>query len=114
MKRDEKVYLLHALEAAEKAVEYTSNKDRQAIHEDEMLVLALVRLLEIIGEAANYVSAEFQSKHPEIPWNHMIGMRKRLIHGYFDINYVIVWNKITEDLPSLIDKLREVVGKEER
>ena len=113
MKRDDNVYLLHALEAAEKAVDYTIDKEREAIYEDEMLALALVRLLEIVGEAANYVSTEFQSKHPEIPWTHMIGMRNRLIHGYFDINYTIVWKTITEDLPPLIDKLRDLIKKEE-
>ena len=74
---------------------------REELGADEMLSLSLVRLLEIIGEAANGVSTDFREKRPQIPWKKMIGLRNRLIHGYFDINLDIVWDTVVEDLPPL-------------
>lgn len=64
-----------------------------------MLALSLVRLLEIIGEAANNVSEGFRSEHPDIPWRKVVGIRKRLIHGYFDLDLDIVWDTVRKDLP---------------
>ncbi len=72
-----------------------------------MLSLALVRLLEVIGEAARGISPEFREKHAKIPWKQMMGMRNRLIHGYYDINLDIVWETITKDLPPLIAQLEK-------
>lgn len=85
MQRDDTVYIQNILDAARKAISFVQNKTRE-VDADEMLALSLVRLLEVIGEAATNVSADFQDNHPKIPWKKMIGMRNRLIHGYFDIN----------------------------
>lgn len=90
-------------------MEISGRIDRGDLDSDEIYGLALVRLLEIIGEAANLLSAEFQEDNPEVPWKHMISMRNRLIHGYFDINYDIVWDTVKTDLPSLISTLRKVL-----
>ncbi|MGC8552886.1 MAG: DUF86 domain-containing protein, partial [Phycisphaerae bacterium] len=65
------------------------------------LCLALTRLLEIIGEAARGLSAHTRHNHPEVPWAKMIGMRDRLVHGYYDINLDIVWQTVTTDLPTV-------------
>ena len=73
-----------------------------------MLSLALVRLLEIIGEAARGVSASLREKHPEVAWSQMSGMRDRLIHGYFDVNLDVVWRTVTEDLRPLIAELENI------
>jgi uncharacterized protein with HEPN domain len=109
MKRDDHVYIKHAFDAAEKIISYTSGKARADLDKDEKLALAIVRLLEIIGEAANCVSQEFIDAHGNIPWKKMINMRNRLIHGYFDINYDIVWDTIISDIPGLIFMLKELM-----
>lgn len=113
MQRDDIVYVRHILDAARKAIIFARNRTREALDSDEMLSLSLVRLLEIIGEAANSVSVGFQEKHTHIPWKKMIGLRNRLIHGYFDINLDIVWDTIVEDLPPLVVDLEKIISREE-
>ncbi|MCK4829083.1 DUF86 domain-containing protein, partial [bacterium] len=71
----------------------------------------LVRLLEVIGEAARGITIEFRSEHSELPWKSMIGMRDRLIHSYFDVNLDVVWETVTNDLPPLIEKLEKILFK---
>ena len=111
MFRDDKVRVRHILDAAAEAVELARGKSRGDLDKDRMLNLSLVRLLEIIGEAAKGVSQDFQNTHPELPWRSMTGLRNRLIHGYFDVNFDIVWQTIQEDLPILIEKLRQSAGE---
>lgn len=113
MERDDRVYIFHAIDAAKKAMEISNRINRDYIDSDEIYALALVRLLEIVGEAANLVSADYKEKNPNIPWKHMIGMRNRLIHGYFDINYDIIWDTVINDLPPLVKLLKEGVYSQE-
>jgi len=75
-----------------------------------MLSLALVRLLEIIGEAARGVSTPTCESHPGIAWSQMAGMRDRLIHGYFDVNLDIVWQTVQQDLPPLLAQLEKILS----
>lgn len=96
------VRLQHPLDAARKAVAITAGKTRDDLDRDEILALAVVRLLEIVGEAAKHLSDTFRAAHPGIPWRLMAGTRDRLIHGYFDVDLSIVWAIVTEDLPPLI------------
>lgn len=93
------------LEAARDALAFVEGRSREDIAADRMLLRSLERELEIIGEAASKVSAEFRSAHPEMPWADMMGMRNRLIHAYFDISLSIVWSTVREDLPALIAQL---------
>lgn len=109
--RDDFVYIRHALDAAEKITAFTRDKAREDLDSDEKLALAIVRLLEVIGEAAQCVSSAFTEMNPDVPWKKMIGMRNRLIHGYFDINYDIVWDTIVHDIPGLIRLLRQMLLK---
>ncbi len=95
----------HIREAALEARELMCDATRSDLNTDRKLSLAVVRLLEIIGEAANGISTDYQQAHPELPWNGMVSMRNRLIHGYFDVNLDIVWKTIQEDLPFLLEKL---------
>jgi uncharacterized protein with HEPN domain len=106
--------LYHMLEAADDALVFVSNKKRSDLDTDKMLVLALVRLLEIVGEAAAGISEETRSKYPEIAWRQMSAMRNRLIHGYFEINLDIVWKTITTELPPLVIQLRKVLEIEKK
>ena len=76
---------------------------------DRVLHLALTRLVEIIGEAANRVSSDTQKKHPEVPWPKIIGMRNRLVHGYDVIDFDLLWDTVTTDLPPLMNALKGIV-----
>ena len=76
---------------------------------DEQLTFAIVRLIEIIGEAAKNVSDEVRQKNPDIPWKEIAGTRDRLVHGYFDVDLEIVGKIITKDLPDLIVLLEKII-----
>jgi uncharacterized protein with HEPN domain len=109
MKRpDDTVRLQHMLEAAEKAATLVQGKHRSDLDADETLVLALTRLLEIIGEAANGTSPSLRDKHPAIPWKQIIGARHHLIHGYFEVDLDIVWQILISDLPPLLSELKKI------
>ncbi len=112
-KREDVVRLRHMLDAAQKAQQFIKGRSRAEIERDEPLTLALIRLLEIIGEAAKSVSPETRQRYPEIPWKEIGGTRDRLIHGYFDVDWNILWNILTVDLPPLITTLEKVVSASE-
>ncbi len=103
--RDDRVRLAHMREAAEKAVALGRGASRRGLDDDEVLRLALTKLVEIVGEAAKQVSEETRVEIPSIPWQAAARMRDRLIHHYFDIDLDILWATVTEDLPSLLDAL---------
>jgi len=109
MFEDDEIRLRHILDAAREAVSFTEGHRREDLDSDRKLNLSLVRLLEIIGEAARGITEEFRQEHSELPWKSMAGMRDRLIHGYFDVNLDVVWETVTNDLPPLIDKLEKIV-----
>jgi len=103
------VRLRHMLDAARKATELTKKCDRSDLDKDETLALAVVRLLEILGEAAKNVSDKCRQENPAIPWRQIAGTRDRLIHGYFDVDLDIVWKIISVDLPALIQQLEKIL-----
>ena len=110
MFEDDNVRIRHILDAAREAVDFSQGRSRADLNSDRQLNLSLVRLLEIIGEAARGISTEFRQAHPDLPWKSMVGMRDRLIHAYFDVNLDVVWQTVTEDLPSLIGQLEKIVA----
>lgn len=108
-KRDKDIALGQILTHAREAVEIARGKTRADLDTNRVLNLALTRLVEIIGEAANRVPDEVQSKHPELPWLQMIGARNRLIHGYDSVDFDILWVIVNDDLPVLISQLETIV-----
>jgi len=96
-------------DAAREAINVSAGKSKDDIESERLLNLSLVRLLEIIGEAASKVSANFRSQYTAIPWAQITGMRNRLIHGYVDIDFDILYQTITEDLPPLINELERIL-----
>jgi len=111
MLKSDLVRLRHILDAAREAIDFCHGRDREELHGNRMLSLSLVRLLEIIGEAARGVSEECRRDHPHIAWKSMGGMRNRLIHGYFDVNLEIVWETVTKDLPPLLARLEAILAE---
>ena len=91
-------------EAAQKLA-YTVGRDRSILDRDEMRTLAVVRLVEIIGEAARAVSEPTRTQFPEISWREIVGTRDRLIHGYEEVDLDILWTIVTDDLPVLVSEL---------
>ena len=108
-RHDPTVALKHMLDHAQKVVAISRGRKRNDLDENMILNLALTRLVEVIGEAANRVPAEFQAEHPEIAWGEIIGMRNRLIHGYDDVDLDFLWSVIRNDLPALIRQLKNLV-----
>lgn len=104
------VRLRHMLDAAVEAMEFIEGCTRGDLNTNKMLSRALVRDIEIIGEAASKVSAGSQKECPSLPWPNIISMRNRLIHGYFDIDLDRVWDTVIDDLPPLIAELRRIIG----
>lgn len=97
------------LDHAREAIELMQGKTRQSLDKDRLLQLSLVRLVEIVGEAAGRVTETTQALHAHIPWREITGMRHRLIHGYDFVDYDILWQTIKEDLPVLIRQLEEIL-----
>lgn len=110
-RHDDSVRLRHMLDHAREAVEMASSRNRSDLDKDRMLNLALVRLIEIIGEAASGVSEAARAAWHEIPWAQIIGTRHRIVHGYDVINFDILWAVIQSDLPPLIEQLERILGE---
>ena len=104
------VRLRHMLDAAREAIAFGTGRTSDDLARDRVLTLALVKCIEIIGEAAAKVTAETRSSMPRIPWSDIIGMRNRLIHAYFDVDVNRVSDTIANDLPPLIALLEKTVA----
>jgi uncharacterized protein with HEPN domain len=108
--REDRVRLRHMLDAASEIHQYVQSSTRKDLDNDRKLVHSLVRLFEIIGEAASQISDELRENVTEIPWFIIIGMRNRLIHAYFEINLDVVWRTSKDDIPSLIEELKKLLS----
>ncbi len=109
MRKNDWVRLRHMLDAAREAVSLAGRESQASVGKSRTIALALVKLVEIIGEAATSVANERRRNLPQISWANIIGMRNRLIHAYYDINLDILWKTVTEDLPPLIAELEKIV-----
>lgn len=103
------VRLQHMVDAANEALSFIADRSRTELETDRALALALVKSIEIVGEAASRVSRELRSQSPEIPWADIITMRNRLIHSYFDVNLDIVWQTVTFELPPLVARIQKLL-----
>jgi len=96
------------IEACESVQRFILGRRRLDFESDQMLLFAVVRAIEVLGEAASKVSEDTRSAFPEIPWPEITDMRNRLIHGYFDIDVDIVWNTASVEIPALLGDLRRI------
>jgi len=97
------------IDHASQAVAISGGRRRGDLDTDLQFRYASERLIEIVGEAAGKLSPECRGQQPEIPWNLIIGMRNRLIHGYGEVNLDRLWATLTDDLPQLVSKLKDAL-----
>jgi len=108
--KNDRTYVQHMLEAIQTIQSYIGECTFDAFIDNKMMVDAVVRELEILGEAANQVSEEMKEQQPEIPWFKMRGLRNFVIHEYFAVNEKIVWDTCKENLPGLKVQLEQLAS----
>ena len=108
-KRDWKLFIIDILERIERIEKYIAGLSYDDFIKDDKTKDAVVRNLEIIGEAANQIPMEIRERYKNIPWAQIVGLRHRLIHGYFVIDYDIVWNIIDREIIDLKIKIMEIL-----
>lgn len=104
--------LEHILQALERIIRYTKGKAFEDFVTDDMMYYAVVKNIEIIGEASNMLTEEFRDKHPQTPWKQVNGMRNYIVHEYFQVDNSVVWDVITDDLPLLEQQVKEYIEEE--
>jgi uncharacterized protein with HEPN domain len=109
MRDEDRIRIGYMIDAAEDALRFIADRSRSDLDTDRMLLFALVRAVEIIGEAATKVSDGTRNAHPGIPWKSVIGMRHRLVHAYFDIDADILRVAATVEIPALLAQLKPIL-----
>lgn len=107
--KDDKVYIQHILESIELIEQYVAENTKDSFISQPQLQDAVLRRLEIIGEATKNVSADVKEQHPDVPWRLMAGMRDILIHHYFGVDIDLVWNTVKKDLPQVKQLLEAIL-----
>jgi uncharacterized protein with HEPN domain len=111
MPPEDRVRVLHMLEAAEQALGFMAGFTSHQLGQDKKTLFAVIRCIEVIGEAAGRVSESTRLNAQDIPWAAITGMRNRLVHAYFDVDTAVVWRTVAEELPTLLQRLRPLVAK---
>jgi len=99
--------LQHILAAIERVNRYVKGKSFDDLQKDDMMYYAVVKNIEMMGEAANMLTTDFQESHPETPWKMVKGMRNYIVHEYFQIDSVVVWDVVTKDLSALQNQIEK-------
>ncbi|MDX1999920.1 MAG: DUF86 domain-containing protein [Thermoanaerobaculia bacterium] len=108
MRGEDRVRLRHKVEAAEELAGFLQGHSQADFEGNRLLLFAVIRSIEVFGEAASRISPEARAANPQLPWSDMVAMRNRLIHGYFDIDARIVWKTATEEIPALLPLIRSL------
>ena len=109
--KDDKIYIDHIIQSIDRIKTYLTGKDHQSFNEDFLTQDAVIRQLEIIGEAAKHISKALKDKNPQVPWSDISGMRDVLIHGYIDVDTDIVWKTASESISELKSLLQNLTWK---
>lgn len=110
--KDNLIFLEHILENIVDLEEFTRGINKQALLNNKEKQRAVIRQIEIIGEAAKNLSGDFRKKYPSIPWREIIGTRDKLIHHYFGVDLEILWKMIENEVPKLKSEIEEIINKE--
>ena len=110
--RDYRLYLKDILAAIDSIEEFVAGMDPEAFQADDKTTSAVMRKLEIIGEATKQVPDEIRQNHPLVPWKEMAGMRDKLIHFYFGVDYQLIWRAIKERLPQIKPELQKILREQ--
>jgi uncharacterized protein with HEPN domain len=113
MPKSDLLYLGHMLDTCQTILTKLQGKDRTDFDEDDNLRLAVAHLLQMVGESARRLSVDTQLNHPEIPWELIVGMRHKIVHDYMDVDFDIVWESATRDVPILKAQLEKIVPPDE-
>lgn len=109
MRADDRIRLLHMMEASQAALRFMSGRQRDDLQTDQLLLFAVLRAIEVIGEAANKVSEDIRIVDASIPWTAIVGIRNRLIHAYFDVDTEMVWETVQVEIPEILVKLKALL-----
>ena len=112
MKKSDWVRLQHIQQAASELKEIIKNRNREDLDSDRFFMFTVIKLVEIMGEATSKISNEIKDQYSQVPWQKIIRMRNRLIHGYFDINLNIIWQTVTENIPPLLEEITNILTNE--
>lgn len=113
MKEDYLSYLRHILDAMHRIEEYTAGIAYRDFMKNNLVQAAVIREIEIIGEATKRLSEGIKGKYPDIPWRKMTGMRDKLVHDYMGVDLDAVWDTVERDIPQLKEKIKGVIEREE-
>lgn len=110
MRKSSKIYIEDILDAIEKIERYTGSQTLETFSKNEMIVDAVLRNIEIIGEAAKNIPEQVKKKFPDIPWKRMIGLRNIVSHEYFGVDLTIIWEIVRKDLPAIVPKVKTMLS----
>ena len=110
--RHEAAFLRDILNAASKIQTIIAAATEQSFLNDEVLPAAVLHHLTVIGEAINRLSPELRERHPEVPWHQIVAVRHRIVHAYFDLDWQILWNAATDDIPHLRKQIGGILESE--
>ena len=107
----DRVFVAQMIEAAAAALDFAADQTRESFCADRLVGFAVVRAVQLLGQAARNVSEEVKADHPDIPWREMIGMRNVVVHDYADVDMKLVWTTVRRDLPALVRRLRVLLDE---
>jgi len=109
--RRDRLRLQHMLDACDSLMEFVSGRKEEDLLTDKMLLAAVSRQIEIIGEAASMLTMELRERHSEVPWKQIVGMRHKIIHEYFAVQTETVWDVAQSDVPLLREQLASIMNE---
>jgi len=110
-RRDNRITFQHMLDYIEEGISMADGRTRSELESDRMFFLAMLKLVEIVGEAATRITEAGREAHPDIPWRELVSTRNRLIHGYDTVDKNILWQIVTCDFPPLARRIREILAE---